>query len=33
MERQVFKKAYCLAETLDVCVNLLYMFDYGGMKC
>lgn len=32
MERVVFKKAYCLAESLDVCVNLVYMFDHGGMN-
>ena len=32
MERKKNKKAYCLAKSLDVCVNLLYMFDYGGMN-
>lgn len=31
MERVVFKKAYYLAESLDVCVNLVYMFDNGGL--
>lgn len=30
MERVVFEKAYYLAESLEVCVNLVYMFDNGG---
>ena len=30
MERGVFKKAYSLAERLEACEELGYMFDYGG---
>lgn len=32
MEKETFKKAYCLAESLDACDNAKYVCDYGGMK-
>lgn len=32
MEVEFFKKAYCLAESLDTCDNAKYVLDYGGSK-
>lgn len=32
MEVEIFKKAYCLAESLDTCDNAKYVLDYGGSK-
>lgn len=32
MEKETFKKAYCLAESLDACNNAKFVCDYGGMK-
>lgn len=32
MEIETFEKAYCLAESLDTCVNAKYVLDYGGSK-
>ncbi|WP_418850797.1 hypothetical protein [Prevotella sp.] len=32
MEVDIFKKAYCLAESLDTCDNAKYVLDYGGSK-
>lgn len=32
MEVGLFKKAYCLAESLDTCDNAKYILDYGGSK-
>lgn len=32
MEVEFFKKAYCLAESLDTCDNAKYVLDYGGLK-
>lgn len=32
MEVEFFKKAYCLAESLDTCDNAKYILDYGGSK-
>lgn len=32
MEVELFKKAYCLAESLDTCDNAKYVLDYGGSK-
>lgn len=32
MEVDIFKKAYCLAESLDTCDNAKYILDYGGSK-
>ena len=32
MEKETFKKAYCLAESLDTCDNAKYVLDYGGSK-
>lgn len=32
MKVELFKKAYCLAESLDTCDNAKYILDYGGSK-
>ena len=32
MEVEFFKKACCLAESLDTCVNVKYVLDNGGLK-
>jgi hypothetical protein len=32
MEVELFKKAYCLAESLDSCDNAKYVLDNGGLK-
>lgn len=32
MEKEIFQKAYCLAESLDTCDNAKYVLDYGGTK-
>lgn len=32
MEVEFFKKAYCLAESLDICDNAKYVLDNGGSK-
>lgn len=32
MEVDIFRKAYCLAESLDTCDNAKYVLDYGGSK-
>ena len=30
--KEFFKKACCLAESLDTCVNVKYVLDDGGLK-
>ena len=32
MEVEFCKKACCLAESLDTCVNVKYVLDNGGLK-
>ena len=32
MEVELFKKAYCLAESLDTCDKAKYVLDNGGLK-
>ena len=32
MEVEFFKKACCLAESLDTCVNVKYVLDNGELK-
>lgn len=32
MKVEIFKKAYCLAESLNTCDNAKYVLDYGGSK-
>lgn len=32
MKVEIFKKAYCLAESLNTCDNAKYVLDYGGLK-
>lgn len=32
MRIETFKKAYCLAESLDACDNAKYVLGYGGTK-